>query len=465
MGEYNPYLDPIGFEEERLRLWRLYHQYSRPSDHNYRITLVRQIVVLHGGYAQLPRLSERQKTILEMYYERNISNASIGMRIGAREAIVQKEHTIALHLLEYVNDESTPEHRIIPIHAPRVSSAKQSRASAPQARTPRKKPELEGENLITAFLADRGNKKLKDQLVFAWMPLVHYVLQKKVYLDLAKFEYEDYVTMGTIGLLDAIEKYDPSNDGHASFKTYATNRIKFAVQNSVKDEMGNRSAQLRAMSIKRDIEEIDELEKAGKIDEKMSYRRTKLQLRLEHIRLAVQTDSLDRPLGYQNDGNPVFLGDLVAHPESTAEYVDMSIQIEILSKYLHSLTAREQEILYYFLYEDLTSTMIGRKYGMSKNAIEDRINAALAKLKQAFFSTDEPENFTQKKIFGKYDPHSQEFQSALALLPYKQWKIFCLREVEGLTLEATGKQMGFTRERVRQIALQASANLIRHLEK
>ncbi|MEK7649074.1 MAG: sigma-70 family RNA polymerase sigma factor [Patescibacteria group bacterium] len=573
MEESTSYFDNIEFEEERQRLWRLYHQYPRPSDHNYRITLIRKIAVLHGGYAKLPKLSEQQKTILEMYYEWNVSNASIGMRIGVREKIIHQEHDVALQLLEHYNNASVPENRIIPIRAPRVSSLRQSpvgytsfamptsindfwerydsetnwrrkremmraylaafppedtffierehmavqelvvegkdvssvmhaegvsrqtihnhfngaldklrirdgvaplhqkkgaekkrKASLiPSVRKPiRKKSELRGEEMLVAYLADPMNKKLRDQLVLEWVPLIHFVIKRKVYVNLAHFEYDDYVSMGMAGLLKAVDSYDPAR---GTFKTHAINQITYAIQNGTKSELGVHNAYVRAMAIANEVKEIEKQEEVGALDTKMSERKSKLQRQLESIMLVIKVDSLDRPLGDKHDGIQLSLDRRITYAEAVREDSATEMYLDRLAEYICILSQREQDVLYYTLYEGVTPTMIGRKYGITKKVVECMIDDAVEKLRRAFFQSDESHDDIRKASIAGYDPDSEVFQSAFALLSYKQREALRLREEEGFTLEVAGKRLGVTRERIRQLEASARQQLKEFMKK
>jgi len=69
-----------------------------------------------------------------------------------------------------------------------------------------------------------------DQVVRANQPLVHYVLKRFEYAD---EPYEDLVQVGNLGLLKAIQNFDPSRG--ARFSTYATSMIDGEVRHHLRD--------------------------------------------------------------------------------------------------------------------------------------------------------------------------------------------------------------------------------------
>ncbi|EQC47220.1 FliA/WhiG family RNA polymerase sigma factor [Bacteriovorax sp. Seq25_V] len=69
--------------------------------------------------------------------------------------------------------------------------------------------------------------KVKDEIVVEYAPLIKYIAQKIASRLPANIELDDLISCGVIGLMDAIEKFDPSRDN--KFKTYAEFRIRGAI--------------------------------------------------------------------------------------------------------------------------------------------------------------------------------------------------------------------------------------------
>lgn len=73
----------------------------------------------------------------------------------------------------------------------------------------------------------KGPNKQKDDLVKEYAPLIKFVAQKIAVRLPSNIELDDLISAGVIGLMDAIDKYDPSRDN--KFKTYAEFRIRGAI--------------------------------------------------------------------------------------------------------------------------------------------------------------------------------------------------------------------------------------------
>ena len=68
---------------------------------------------------------------------------------------------------------------------------------------------------------------LREQIVLEHAPLIRYIVNRIAVRLPSHIDLDDLHNTGVIGLMDAIEKYDP--DKNCKFKTYAEFRIKGAI--------------------------------------------------------------------------------------------------------------------------------------------------------------------------------------------------------------------------------------------
>src|ERR1044072_5062158 len=71
----------------------------------------------------------------------------------------------------------------------------------------------------------------KDKLILEYSPLIKFIAQKIAVRLPSNIELDDLISSGVIGLMDAIDKYDPTRDN--KFKTYA----EFRIRGSILDEL------------------------------------------------------------------------------------------------------------------------------------------------------------------------------------------------------------------------------------
>src|SRR6185437_15858855 len=79
--------------------------------------------------------------------------------------------------------------------------------------------------------ARRGDRRARDALVREHLPLVHAVAARYGGLGLAR---DDLVQEGSIGLLDAIDRFDPALG--VEFGTFAGWRIRRAILNALTEQ-------------------------------------------------------------------------------------------------------------------------------------------------------------------------------------------------------------------------------------
>jgi RNA polymerase sigma factor for flagellar operon FliA len=72
-----------------------------------------------------------------------------------------------------------------------------------------------------------GDRRLRDQLIFIFTPMVRYIVYRKVREVPAQCDVEDFLSCGLEALIRSIERYDP--DKGATLEQYAWTRIHGAV--------------------------------------------------------------------------------------------------------------------------------------------------------------------------------------------------------------------------------------------
>ena len=76
--------------------------------------------------------------------------------------------------------------------------------------------------------------EVKDQIIVEYAPLVKFIAQKIASRLPSNIELDDLISCGVIGLMDAIQKFDPSRDN--KFKTYAEFRIRGAILDELRSQ-------------------------------------------------------------------------------------------------------------------------------------------------------------------------------------------------------------------------------------
>ena len=101
-----------------------------------------------------------------------------------------------------------------------------------------------------------GDQGIRDRLILTYAPLVKYVAGRLGSGLPAHVDEGDLVSYGLLGLIGAIERYEPDRD--VKFETYAIARIKGAIIDELRAmDWVPRSVRSRAREIERAIAELE----------------------------------------------------------------------------------------------------------------------------------------------------------------------------------------------------------------
>ena len=125
------------------------------------------------------------------------------------------------------------------------------------------------QHLWRQFRTNKGDKALRDRLILTYAPLVKYVAGRLGSGLPAHVDEGDLVSYGLLGLIGAIERYDPERD--VKFETYAIARIKGSIIDELRAmDWVPRSVRARARDIERSIAELERKLHRAPTDEEIS---------------------------------------------------------------------------------------------------------------------------------------------------------------------------------------------------
>jgi RNA polymerase sigma factor FliA len=230
-----------------------------------------------------------------------------------------------------------------------------------------------------------GDKALRDRLIVTYAPLVKYVAGRLGSGLPAHVEEADLVSYGLLGLIGAIERYEPDRD--IKFETYAMSRIRGAILDELRSlDWVPRSVRSRAREIERAITALEAKLGRAPTDEEIAGRVGISTDELEESLTDIARSSigaLDELWTVSGDGDQVSLLDTLEDPESVrpADALDETELRETLADAIARLPEREKVVITLYYYEELTLREIGEVLGVTESRISQLHTKAVLRLK------------------------------------------------------------------------------------
>ena len=237
------------------------------------------------------------------------------------------------------------------------------------------------------YLKDKSIKATRDKLIVQYIYLARYVVGRiKVNLP-PSFSFEDIVSFGIEGLIDAIEKYHPSKG--AKFESYALMRIRGAIIDKI------RSSDWLPRTLRRKIKEVkiaterlkQQIGRAPttrEVAEVMGLSEEKI---LEIMSGDVSVNSIYDKKGTGEDSVEII--DTIedensTRPEDKLEQVDAKKELEAALK---KLPERERTLLVFYYHENMTLKEIGEAINVSESRVCQLHAQAIMKLRNILSSS------------------------------------------------------------------------------
>ena len=211
----------------------------------------------------------------------------------------------------------------------------------------------------------------KEQIVEQYIPLVKYIASRIMVGRTTYIEYEDLVSYGLIGLMDAISKFDP--DKGIKFSSYASIRIKGEMIDQIrKARPFSKGAMDKLAKYNEAVEKLqNELYREPTIDEISKYLGISISdvIDIEGYINFMAVVSLENILFSEDDELTVMGVVEDKNSPSPHEAYEEQERVEVLAECIDKLKEKDRIILNLYYYEGLTLKEIGQVLDVSESRV------------------------------------------------------------------------------------------------
>jgi RNA polymerase sigma factor for flagellar operon FliA len=233
---------------------------------------------------------------------------------------------------------------------------------------------------------NQGEKEVlgsRDEIIVTYSPLIKFIAQKIAARLPANIELDDLISAGVIGLMDAIDKYDPSRDN--KFKTYAEFRIRGAILDELRaQDWVPRSIREKAKILEKAYAKIEQAKGAPAQDEEICKELGITMEEFHELLNEVRSVSLMsfEDIGAMGRAENVDY-EFSDRTKANTPYAELSTSHikEIVAQAIAELPEKQRLVLSLYYYEDLNLKEIGKVLDVTESRVSQLHTQAILRLK------------------------------------------------------------------------------------
>lgn len=240
-----------------------------------------------------------------------------------------------------------------------------------------------GRKKLLEEYAKTKSPEVREKIILEYAPLVKVVAGRlSMYLGY-NVEYEDLVSYGIFGLIDAIDKFDCFKE--VKFETYASLRIRGAILDQIrKMDWIPRTIRQKQKKIDTVIKEIEQETGHAATEEEIARKLGISDDEYVDWQSQMKITGLVSLNEYMEQGSEVpqeYNRHTTSRFESPEENIEKEELVKVLGEALELLTEKEQKVITLYYYEDLTLKEISNVLEVSESRVSQLHTRALQKMK------------------------------------------------------------------------------------
>jgi RNA polymerase sigma factor FliA len=225
----------------------------------------------------------------------------------------------------------------------------------------------------------------KEEIIQQFLPRVKYYAHKYAFGLPAELTVDDLVSAGIVGLLEALNRFDPSMN--TTLSTFADFRIRGAIIDEIRSmQWASKDARKKLDEVRRAYDAIEQLEHRSAGDEEVAAR---LDISMDELHKILASANCLRmmnidDMGVNADGESLDILQCIASDSATDVLEELGLkelQAE-LGKVIDDLPEKEKLVVTLYYYEELTMKEIGKVMDITESRVCQLHGKALIKLRK-----------------------------------------------------------------------------------
>jgi RNA polymerase sigma factor for flagellar operon FliA len=237
------------------------------------------------------------------------------------------------------------------------------------------------ENLLKEY--GKVDPHQKEDLILRFAPLIKLIVNRIALRLPPHVDTEDLVNSGVIGLMDAIEKYDPTRG--TSFKTYAEFRVRGAILDELRTlDWFPRSIRQKVNRLESAYAELERQLGRAATDEEVAEA---LHVDLEEFHeILAQASAVSLvslyDMGREDGGEERSLLECIGNGEEDPAVALESQEVyETVGKAIEKLPEKERMVISLYYYDELTMKEIGKVLNLTESRVSQIHTKAVLRLR------------------------------------------------------------------------------------
>ena len=220
----------------------------------------------------------------------------------------------------------------------------------------------EAERLWEKYFKEKS-VELRNELVMQYIDQVKSIVLRMVPTYRGYSSYDDMLSCGILGLMDAIEKYDPSKN--VKFEYYAAMRIRGEIIDNIrKQDWAPSSLRRKIKAINIAANELENSLSRTPTDEEIAQY---LGMDEEEIQKTLEKSHMFNIIYFEEMTQDDHLWESADPDESMEEKVEGSEMVDLLGGFIDDLSEKEKMVITLYYYEEMKLKEIANLLGVSES--------------------------------------------------------------------------------------------------